>query len=236
MTLASFYGTFPDMKKTLKEEWRPAVGLEGYYEVSSLGNLRRVKPGKNARLYENRKFSKAPNGYLNTEVYLDGTRATVHLHRLVALTFVGQPPDGKPQVNHKNGNKTDNRAVNLEWVSQSENMRHAQRELGWIGRPGVGVVKLDHGGNLVGRFDSATDAAKSIGGGLSVRKNISLVCSRQHRRISSPPYRYSVRGFIWLYASDYSPEFVKEVLSQIKMHRRPNRCVKTSQITTARES
>lgn len=216
-----------NMKKTPTEEWRPAVGLKGYYEVSSLGNLRRIKPGKNARLYVNRKFSKTPNGYLNAEVYLDSTRRTVHLHRLVALTFLGAAPEGKPQVNHKNGDKTDNRAENLEWVSQSENMKHARRELGWVGRPGVQVVQLDHCGNVMGRFDSVVEAAQSVNGNSSVRKNISLVCSKRHNRVKGPPYRYSVRGFIWLYASDYSPEFAEEILSQIRLHRRPNKCVKT---------
>lgn len=48
----------------------------------------------------------------------------VSVHRLVALTFLGDPPDGKPWINHKDGNKANNHVSNLEWTSISENIQH----------------------------------------------------------------------------------------------------------------
>lgn len=222
LTCASFCGILSGMKDTPQEQWRPIARLEGLYEISSFGNLRRVAPGKNAKPMQNRRLSRAPNGYLSAEVYVHGKRMTVHVHREVALAFIGPPPDGRPQVNHKDGVKTNNHAGNLEWVSQSENMRHARQILGWNGRPGVPVVQLDHDGQLLCRYSSVSEAAKAVGGGTNVRKNISLVCSKRHRRVKGPPYRYSVRGFVWMYEKDYTPDFALSIISQIRLHRRPN--------------
>ena len=71
------------------------------------------------------------DGYLQTWFYLDnGTRKRLQVHRLVALQFVHNPdPARKHFVNHQNGNKLDNRARNLEWVTSKENDTHA-REMG----------------------------------------------------------------------------------------------------------
>ena len=71
------------------------------------------------------------DGYLQTWFYFDnGTRKRLLVHRLVALQFVHNPdPARKLFVNHKNGNKNDCRACNLEWVTAKENDHHA-REMG----------------------------------------------------------------------------------------------------------
>ena len=105
------------------EKWLPIPGYRGKYTVSSLG---RVKTH-----YYNRERLFSPErtraGYLRVGLWDGERKANVSIHRLVAFAFCGEPDE---EVNHKNGVKDDNRASNLEWVSTSENVRHAFKALG----------------------------------------------------------------------------------------------------------
>ncbi len=103
------------------EIWLPMKRFEGYYEISNLGNIRRAK---SKRL---RRISYA-NIYPSIVLSVKGKHKTIRIHRLVAETFL-PPVKGKTHVNHKNGNKNDNRVENLEWVTQAENNLHAYRVL-----------------------------------------------------------------------------------------------------------
>ena len=106
----------------MKEEiWKPIVGFEDYYEVSSLGNVRRKKSGRLRRI------DTAPI-YPTILLSVKGKHKTYRVHRLVAKAFL-PPIEGKTHVNHKNGNHYDNRVENLEWVTQKENNLHSYRVL-----------------------------------------------------------------------------------------------------------
>lgn len=113
----------------MEEIWKSVVGYEGLYEVSSLGNLKsldRVK-GMYGQLknYKGRDLKPNSNkGYLKQILHKDGERKYAQVHRLVAIAFLPNP-ENKQEVNHKNGIKTDNRVDNLEWVTTSENQKHA---------------------------------------------------------------------------------------------------------------
>lgn len=67
------------------------------------------------------------NGYLRVNLNMDGQKTQHYVHRLVCAAWHGPAPVDKPQVNHLNSVKSDNRAENLEWCSASENKRHAYR-------------------------------------------------------------------------------------------------------------
>jgi len=68
---------------------------------------------------------KSDLGYLRLEVLNPRTgKCFSAVHRIVALTFYGNPPDGKPEINHIDGNKENNHVNNLEWCSRSENIKH----------------------------------------------------------------------------------------------------------------
>lgn len=103
------------------EEWRPVAEC-GCYEVSSLGNVRRVSVGLNGRKPGPvRPWVNRATGYLMATLH-DGRRGTKRsVHRLVALAFLGAPPTPRHIVAHNDGSRANNRAVNLRWALPAEN-------------------------------------------------------------------------------------------------------------------
>lgn len=106
------------------EHWKWIKGFEGKYEVSDLGRVRSYATGKRVYLSVNRLTH---DGYAHIALRKNGKAYEFRLNRIVAETFISQPPKDKNTVNHINGIKTDNRVVNLEWASRSEQMYHAYR-------------------------------------------------------------------------------------------------------------
>lgn len=111
----------------MTERWR-TIPSHAAYEVSDLGRVRRGIPGRCT--YVGKILQLYPNvdGYPMAGLY-DPTRRRsrgVRVHQLVAETFLGPRPDGKV-INHKNGQKDDNRPENLEYVTGRENEEHAAR-------------------------------------------------------------------------------------------------------------
>lgn len=100
------------------EHWRPVVGFEGVYEVSDLGAIRRN--GQDRKL----KFEPYSGGYYCMPFRRNGKRFRQSVHSVVARAFIGERPRGA-LINHKTGIKTDNRASELEYVTNAENSRHA---------------------------------------------------------------------------------------------------------------
>ena len=100
------------------EIWKPVPGYEEYYEVSNLGRVIRLKDEKIIQGYLNE--------YRRIYLHTDNEEKDLAIHRIVAMAFIPNP-ENKPFVNHIDGNKLNNRADNLEWVTASENMKHAYR-------------------------------------------------------------------------------------------------------------
>lgn len=114
------------------ECWRDIPGYEQIYQVSSLGRIRRIgraaKSGKGhgggARIGRIRKLQENRFGYQTIDLWANGKQKTIFVHRLVAAAFIGQRPDNH-FVNHKDGDKKNNKPANLEYVTSSENNKHA---------------------------------------------------------------------------------------------------------------
>ena len=104
------------------EEWRPVVGWEESHEVSNLGRVRSLpRKGCGGRVRRSTKHNKS--GHLSVSLHYKGKRTGVFVHRLVMLAFHGGPPiDGKSRliscgITHKDGDKLNNHAENLQWLT-----------------------------------------------------------------------------------------------------------------------
>jgi len=107
----------------MRETWRAVCGFEGWYEVSDLGRVRRVRPGQGT--VAGSMLSPGTEEYPAVGLYKgDGKRVQCRIHTLVAAAFIGPCPEGH-EVDHIDGNKWHCTPSNLEYVPYGENQRRA---------------------------------------------------------------------------------------------------------------
>ena len=148
----------------MNEFWKPVIGYERLYEISSFGNIRSLdkkwlvsqhklasKKGKNL-------IPDVSNGYSHIKLWKEGKFKWFQLHQLVATAFIPNPGN-KKFVNHINSNRSDNSISNLEWCTQRENLQHASR-MGRLKFVNAKAVICNQTGEI---FASCKDAANRIG-------------------------------------------------------------------------
>lgn len=110
------------------EEWKVSTRNPNY-KVSNTGKVRRNGSNKDHSMRDSK-------GYYITDLYDNSKRSTVRVHRLVAEEFVPNP-NNNPEINHIDGDKHNNNASNLEWVTKKENCKHAWEK--GLARPSYGM-------------------------------------------------------------------------------------------------
>ena len=145
-------------------EWHSVMDNSNYI-VSDNGGIRNSRTNADKAIRKTR-------GYFSVDLYKHGERTTKGVHVLVAEAFIPNP-DGKPEVNHKDGNKLNNHVGNLEWVTHKENCEHAWRT--GLQRPSYGMrgkknpnagrkgrpIKIVETGEI---FETLKDCEDAIGG------------------------------------------------------------------------
>ena len=165
--------------------WRPVVGYEGRYEVSNDGRIRSLDiyvncAGGKQRLSKGRiKPIHANNrGYLTVNLCKDNDTTRYLVHRLVAEAFVPNT-NNKPQVNHIDGDNTNNRAENLEWVTDNENKAHSSIEVGGTQRPKKKVLVREISTGIEQVFEGLRVAERALH--LDHKSALNVLNGRQHK-------------------------------------------------------
>lgn len=178
------------------EIWKPLPKYEKLYEISNMGRVRSLdamifNKGNNQHCKKKGqilKLCEAKNGYMVVNI----KRTTKYVHRLVAKAFIDSIPP-KMTINHKDGNKTNNKVSNLEIVSYSDNHLHAfeilKRKPTCLGKTNTNVSKpvrqIDSKGNKINDYPSAREAERQTG---ISHKNISQCCHKE---------RLYAKGYQW---------------------------------------
>lgn len=161
------------------ELWKDIEGFEGLYQVSNLGRIKSCfREGTKGGIIKQFLIDR----YMKVHLYKGGESIFYFVHRLVAIAFIPNP-DKKPQVNHINGNKYDNRAINLEWTTSQENIQHAI-DTGLRQFKKVGQFK---NGVLINEYINCLQASKQTG---IPQPNIWYCLNGKHKSCGGFEWRY----------------------------------------------
>lgn len=165
-------------------EVKDIKGYEGLYSVDTNGNVYSHPDRSNHKERKKIKGFIMDNGYVYVYLYKNSKRNTYKVHRLVAETFL-ENKENKKQVNHKDGDKTNNCVNNLEWCTQSENQRHAFKNglnkgnFGTTNGMHKAVEQYYKNGNYIISWETMTSASKAL------KINIANICNCCKGKIKS---------------------------------------------------
>jgi len=158
-----------------QEIWKPVKDWENKYKVSNLGRVMNIETGTI------RKLTRTKKGYERICFRRNNTMYNVRIHRLVGEAFIDNPL-GKPQINHKNEIKSDNRVTNLEWCTDEENKLHSGRR---ANAPRA-INQISLKGNFIREWDTIHEAMKFM-------KNNHIPEVLKNKRNSAAGYKWEYK-------------------------------------------
>ena len=180
----------------MEEIWKDIEGFEGLYQVSNMGRVKSLGNGKSNNSKERiLKPGKNSNGYLHVILYKDGIKKDCTVHQLVGNAFLSNPQSYK-ELNHRDEDKTNNCANNLEWCSKSYNNNYGTRNKRIaekltnnqkISKP---VIAIDVRTGLILEFASSREAERETG----IAQSSIIKCCKGKMN--------SCGGFYWMYKNN----------------------------------
>lgn len=175
-----------------KEIWKDVKGYEGEYQVSNLGKVKNIKKDNIIKGTINK------NGYIYVDLWKNNKRHKKTIHRLVAENFLNNI-NNYTDVNHKDGNKQNNKLSNLEFCTRSYNIKEAYRlglkkkvypmmnKKGKYCPNSKKVIQYDLQGNIIKIWDSMMDIEREL---KIHHSNISACCLKvEHHK--------TIKGYKW---------------------------------------
>lgn len=180
--------SLPPFGAKTEEVWKRLIisGYEHPYLISNFGNVKTLVFSQIHKPKDCLKQHKDKKGYMNVVILVLGKRRTMKVHRLVALMFVPNEL-GLLEVNHKDENKENNRADNLEWCNRVYNVRYGTGRERLESQLRMEISQYDTDGNLIEEWESVNFASRTLG--------IDAACITRCANGKIKTYH----GCIWLY-------------------------------------
>ncbi len=182
------------------ENWKQIEGYKPIYQVSNLGRIRSMcrSTNDNGGLFHRKerllKYGKTKNGYLLVYLYSeDGKKNTIPVHQVVARAFVPNP-ENKPEIDHIDGDKTNNVPENLRWVTHKENCANpitAIKQKYFIKEKAKykkSICAYSLSGELVGTWPTITMAAEAT---KTCRHSISTAAKGKYKTANNLIWKYN---------------------------------------------
>ena len=184
------------------EEWKDIKDWEGIYQISNQGRLKSFKAVSSGRILSN---INQKGGYFSVVLRDNVKRQYARIHRLVAQAFI-MNPEHKLEINHKDGNKQNNSANNLEWATRAENWRHAiatrpeilsgMNNYNRFERP-KSILQFSTSGAFIALYPSCAEAARTTG---VCHRNIHQVAAKSKYKPGKT--RRQAGGFFWVFQGE----------------------------------